>query len=145
MTTPRSIRFEPETLRLLQRYAARHPGMSISSAANYLVDEALRMERFPGIFFRNGEAGRRAVLAVGPDVWEMIQIIEEFRAGEPDLSNDEIIDAAAKFTGRPDKWVRLAIDYYSAYPGEIDRAIAENREILHEAEEAERVRQKLLS
>jgi hypothetical protein len=42
--------------------------MSLSSAANRLVDEALRMNEHPGIVFRAGPTGRRAALAAGPGV-----------------------------------------------------------------------------
>ena len=41
---------------------AANPGMSLSSAANRLVDEALRMNEHPGIVFGPGPTGRRAGL-----------------------------------------------------------------------------------
>jgi len=40
---------------------------------------ALRMQRFPGIVFVEGPAGRRAHLAgTGLDVWEVIGLLREF-------------------------------------------------------------------
>ena len=45
---------------------------SISSIGERQIDEGLRMEAHPGIVFRNGPSGRRAGLAAGPDVWEVV-------------------------------------------------------------------------
>src|ERR1700684_647649 len=47
------------------------PRQSLSSAANRLVDEALRTSERAVITFRPGPTGRRAGLASGPDVWEV--------------------------------------------------------------------------
>src|SRR5687767_9262688 len=44
MATPSSIRFDPEVLRRLTAYVAAHPGTTLSSAGNRLVDEALRSQ-----------------------------------------------------------------------------------------------------
>ena len=70
MGTPRSIRFDPVVEDRLVTYAALHPGASASSVAARLVDEGLRMDEHPGVMFRDGPTGRRAVLVGGPDVWE---------------------------------------------------------------------------
>jgi len=43
-----------------------------------LVDEGMRMEDHPGIGFRDGPTGRRAGLASGPDVWEVIVALQDF-------------------------------------------------------------------
>lgn len=45
----------------------------MSSAANRLADEALRMSEHPGIVFRPGPTGRRAGLVADPDVWKVIR------------------------------------------------------------------------
>lgn len=55
----------------LTSYVASYPGWSGSSIANRFVDEALRMEGHPGVIFRDGPTGRRAVLIGGPDVREV--------------------------------------------------------------------------
>ncbi len=34
------------------------------------------MEEHPGIAFRDGPVGRRAALAGGPDVWEVIETLQ---------------------------------------------------------------------
>lgn len=38
------------------------------------------MEEFCGIVFRGGPAGRRAVLAGGPDVWELMYTLKSGKA-----------------------------------------------------------------
>src|SRR5258708_28043288 len=60
------VRFDAPVAERLASFAAANPGMSLSSAANRLVDEALRMSEHPGIMFRPGPTGRRAALAGGP-------------------------------------------------------------------------------
>jgi hypothetical protein len=40
---PSSVRFEPKVLARLTAFVAAHPDLSLSSASNRLVDEALRM------------------------------------------------------------------------------------------------------
>src|SRR5580704_12634931 len=70
------VRFDPPVADRLVSFVAANPGMSMSSAANRLVDEALRMAEHPGIIFRSGPTGRRAALVGGPDVWEVIRAIK---------------------------------------------------------------------
>lgn len=54
MSLPALERFEPRTLTRLTAYAARHPGLTGSSAAALLVEEGLRMDAHPGTLFREG-------------------------------------------------------------------------------------------
>jgi Domain of unknown function (DUF5615) len=56
-----------------------------------VVDEALRTREHPGITFRPGPAGRRAGLASGPDVWEVVRVIRSARSAEPGLAEDALI------------------------------------------------------
>src|SRR5450755_1265370 len=98
--------------------------MSLSSAANRLVDEALRMTEHPGIVFRAGPTGRRAALASGPDIWEAVRAIKSARTAEPDLSEDDILALVAGNSGIVVRQLRIAIRYWASYPGDIDTEIA---------------------
>ncbi len=118
--TPRSIRFDLRVSDRLASYVASHPGWSGSSAANRFVDEALRMEDHPGVLFREGPAGRRAVLVGGPDVREVIRAVRSARQAEPELAGDEIAALVSANTGVPGRLVDIAIRYWAAYPDEID-------------------------
>src|SRR5579884_1004978 len=99
MAGPSSIRFDPEVLRRLNAFVAAHPGTTLSSAGNRLVDEALRSHEHPGVFFRDGPAGRRARLVGGPDVWEVIAGIQSTRGAEPHLDIDETVAVVAETAG----------------------------------------------
>lgn len=88
------------------------------------------MDDHPGIVFRDGPTGRRAGLAAGPDVWEVIAVLRS-----SGLEGDEAIEATAEWSHLSVRQVRDAIGYYNEYRAEIDERIRRNRE---EADEAER-------
>lgn len=129
MSAPRSIRFETHTLTKLASYAARHPGLTGSSAAALLVEEGLRMEAHPGVLFKEGPTGRRACLIGGPDVWEVIRAIRHARAAEPDLVAGEVTTLVAENTGLDPAAIRVAVGYYGAYPDEIDAQVVASEEV----------------
>jgi len=118
--------------------------MSLSSAANRLVDEALRMSEHPGIAFRAGPTGRRAALASGPDVWEAVRAIKSARGAEPDLAED-LLALVAGNTGVAVRLLRIAIRYWASYPGEIDAEIAAAQAAEDAAEDAWRRERDLLA
>lgn len=124
MTSPASIRFDPAVSNRLASYVDRHPGWTRSSTAARLVDEGLRMEEHPGVIFRNGPAGRRACLVGGPDVWEVIRAVMSARAAEADLSRSEIVQLVEDNTGMPERLVALSLEYWAAYPHEVEALIA---------------------
>ena len=74
MTTPLSIRFAPSLLARLRQRANAMAGASVAGLAQRLIDEGLRMADHPGVIFKDGPSSRRAALAYGPDVWEVIQV-----------------------------------------------------------------------
>lgn len=118
------VRFEPTVVERLASFVAAHPGMSLSSAANRLVDEALRMSEHPGIVFLAGPTGRRASLASGPDVWEVVRAIKSARTSEPDLTEEDVLALVENNTGVPARMLRIAIRYWASYPDEINSEIA---------------------
>ena len=93
------VRFDQPVADRLVSFVAANPGMSLSSAANRLVDEALRMTEHPGVIFRPGPTGRRAALAGGPDVWEVIRAIRSAHAAEPGLDRDDLLSLVSDNTG----------------------------------------------
>ena len=94
------------------------------------------MEEHPGVLFRDGPSGRRAVLIGGPDVWEVVRVVQSARAAEPDLDAEAVVRLAVETIGLPPSKVRGALDYRAAYPDEIEQQI-------RDAEEAERVAEEL--
>jgi hypothetical protein len=111
----------------LNAFVAAHPGMSLSSASNRLVDEGLRMQEHPLIVFRDGPAGRRVRLVAGPDVWEIIAAVESATKAEPTLSAEEIVALTAETSGLATQQVRAALAYWADYRGEIDEYIRQAR------------------
>ena len=77
--SPTPVRFDADVANRLASFTAAHPGLSLSSAANLLVAEGLRMADHPGVVFRDGPTGRRAALAGGPDVWEVVRAVKSAR------------------------------------------------------------------
>src|SRR5881227_2909536 len=99
--TATPVRFDPSVADRLASFVAANPGMSLSSAANRLVDEAMRMAEHPGVIFRSGPTGRRAALAGGPDVWEVMRAIKSARVAEPELSEAEVVALVVENSGVP--------------------------------------------
>lgn len=92
-----------------------------------LVDEGLRMQECPGIFFADAPSGRRAGL-VGSrlGIWEVIQCWKVLGQNRAALQN-----ALPHLTS----WqVDAALRYYARHPEEIDRAIADNERMAQDAE-----------
>ena len=118
MARPTSFRLSPEVLAALDGEAAA-AGMTVSALVTELLEEGLRVRRFPGVVFRDGPAGRRPGLGGGPDVWEVIRDV----AATPGRGEAKIRRVAAA-AGLTVAQVRLAIDYYSAFPAEIDARLA---------------------
>jgi hypothetical protein len=140
MTAPLSIRFDERILARLRRRAQATPGATPSGLAQRLVDEGLRMAEHPGVVFKDGPSGRRAALAFGPDVWEVVKFLREIDERGPDA-----IAAAAEVLRLSDAQVRIAMHYYSAHPDEVDDEISQADEESLAAETAWLAEQRLLA
>jgi hypothetical protein len=117
---PSSVRFEPHVFKRLSAFVAGHRDLTLSSATSRLVDEALRIREHPLITFKDGQAGRRARLVGGPDVWEVIGAIRSVREAEPALAGDEVLAVVTETSGTPVPFIRAALAYWGDYPEEID-------------------------
>ncbi|WP_375503673.1 hypothetical protein [uncultured Jatrophihabitans sp.] len=93
-----------------------------------------------GVTFRDGPSGRRAALAFGPDVWEVVKVLREIEA-----RGDAAIAATTEVLALPETKIRVAMHYYSAYPEEIDAEIQEADRLSNDAEQAWRVERRLLA
>jgi len=141
---PTPVRFDPEVIARLASWASAHPGLSLSSAANRLVDEALRAEEHPGIVFRPGATGRRAGLVGGPDVWEVVRAVRSARRSEPELAERDVLRLVADITGVPERLIDVAVGYWVNYPDEIDAEISAGQTAEAHAEAAWRRQRELL-
>jgi len=140
MTTPLSIRFEPGLLARLRRRAQSVTGSSASALAQRLIDEGLRMADHPGVIFKDGPSGRRAALAYGPDIWEIIKFLREV-----DERGAAALDAAAEVFATDAARIATAVSYYGDYRDEINAEITAADEASARAEEAWRIQQQLIA
>lgn len=140
MGAPLSIRFDADVLARLRSRAAAVPGATASGLAQRLVDEGLRMAEHTGVVFRDGPAGRRPALVVGPDIWELAAFLAEI-----DERGSDALSAAAEVFGIPENAVNAGVGYYLAYAAEIDAWIAESRLVSERAEQEWERRQALLA
>lgn len=90
--------------------------------ASSLLDEGLKTRQFPGIIYMDGPSGRRASLADGPDVWQIIRALQEVPTDQHDPVETVCIEADLCV-----RQIKLAMQFYEAYPNEIEAKIADNR------------------
>ncbi|HET6950526.1 MAG TPA: hypothetical protein VFI47_09130 [Acidimicrobiales bacterium] len=117
---PTSYRLADELKRRLAAHASAE-GISETSLVSRILDEALRTADHPGIVYRDGPGGRRAALAGGPDVWQVVGAVRH----APGRGEAKVAGAAEQMD-LPARLVRLAIDFAAAHPQEIEQAIAAN-------------------
>ena len=123
---PFSIRLSQTTDRFVTAEAQRTK-RSKGAIVEALTEEAARMRRFPGIGFRDEDANRRAwVVGTGLDVWELIEMLQDYGSVERLLEEHEHLSRRS---------VELAQAYYASYSDEVDDKIADNRRPLSELRE----------
>src|SRR6202046_2800387 len=140
MTTPLSIRFSPSLLARLRHRASAMTGSNMSALAQRLIDEGLRMADHPGVVFKAGPSGRRAALAYGPDIWEIVKFLREV-----DERGPAALDAAAEVLAVDANRIAAAVSYYGDYRDEIDAEIADADEASARAEDAWRAERDLIA
>jgi hypothetical protein len=115
-------------------------GASAAGLAQRLIDEGLRMADHPGVIFKDGPSGRRAALAYGPDVWEVIKFLREV-----DERGPAALAAGAEVFAIDTSRIATVISYYGDYADEIDAEISDADEASARAEAAWRVQQQLIA
>jgi len=120
MPRPTSFRLSEDLLARLDEEAVSS-NSSVSGLVTSLLDEGLKTRRFPGIVFRDGPTGRRAALADGPDVWEVVRALQ-LTPGK----GEKLVTKLADKAGLSARQIRLSVDYYSVFSEEIDERIAED-------------------
>lgn len=134
-----SYRLDPELKsRLGERAAAE--GLSETALVARLLDEGLKSAAHPGVVYRAGPAGRRAGLAGGPDVWEVIGAIRHAQGS----GEKKVVEGAAQL-GIPERLVRVALSFAASYPEEIEASIAANEAAAENAQRVAQARARLLA
>jgi len=123
---PLAFRVLPRTLEHLKR-RAREAGQPQTALAERYIEEGLRMDEHPLIYFRDGAAGRRpALLGTRLDVADVIETIHQ---------NDNSVERATAYLELPVDRVEACLRYYADYDTEVDEWIDRARTIA-EREEA---------
>ena len=139
MARPTSFRL-PESLMARLDEEAVATGTSLTALVATVLDEGLKTRRFPGVVYRDGPAGRRASLVGGPDVWEVVRAVKG-TAGKGEQRIRRVADERGLAVGL----VRLAVDFYAAFPAEVDSRIASDEEAARRSRQAIDRRERLIS
>jgi len=98
------------------------------------------MADHPGVIFKDGPSGRRAALAFGPDIWEVVKFLHEI-----DERGPAALDAAAEVFATDTSRIVTAVSYYAEYQAEIDAEIGAADEASARAEAAWRIQRQLIA
>jgi hypothetical protein len=139
MARPTSFRLPEELLERLEE-EGRASGTSVTSLVTTLLDEGIKTRRFPGVVYRDGPTGRRAGLVGGPDVWEVIRDLRHAPG-----RGMKRVENVAEETDLPVERIRLAADFYAAFPDEIDTFIEADEQAAERVRRVIDQRERLLS
>ncbi len=130
-----AFRFDRGTVAHLKQRARETHAPQTALAERY-IEEGLRHDEHPLIWFREGEAGRRpALLGTRLDVAEVMGTIRQ---------NGNSVEEAAEYLEIPIEQVEACLRYYTDYKEEIDAWIERTQAIaLRERERWQRRRQAL--
>ncbi len=111
--------------------------MPQGTLAERYIDEGMRMDEHPGIYFRDGGSGRRAAL-LGTHL-DVAQVIETLR------QNDNVIEETADYLDLTPAEVDAALRYYVAFREEVDEWIGQGRAIAERERELWQRREETLA
>jgi hypothetical protein len=124
------------------RLAARavHEGMTATALLDQLIIEGIDQLDYPGITFRGPAHDRRAVLAAGPDVWEVVARLREL-----DGSEEHRISLLSAESELHPRLIRIALDYAAEHAEEIRQRIDRNRSMVERSRRMTEQRDTLLA
>ena len=139
MAASTSFRISESAKRLLSTRAAQD-SISATALLERLIVEGVAQLDFPGIVFRGPAHDRRAALAAGPDVWEVIARLRELEG-----STEERIATLSEESELHPRLIRLAVDYAAEHPDEIRWRMDRNDEMAERSRRAAQQREALLA
>jgi hypothetical protein len=125
-----------------RRLAARaaDDGTSATALLDQLIIEGIDQLDYPGIVFRGPAHDRRAALAAGPDVWEIVGRLRDLGGSE-----EQRIRTLSAETDVHPRLIRIALDYAAEHADEIRRRIDRNRAMAQRSLNTSRQRAALLA
>ena len=139
MATSTSFRLSDQAKQRLTDRAERE-GLSATALLERLIIESVDTLDHPGIVYRGTATDRRAALAAGPDVWEIVARLRELDGSE----EDRIATLAAE-SGLHPRQIRSALEFASRHPEDVEARIARNEQAIAEGRRAAEQRQALLA
>jgi hypothetical protein len=139
MATSTSFRISDTAKSRLASRAARE-GSTATALLDQLIVEGIEQRDYPGIVFRGPAHDRRAALAAGPDVWEVIARLQEL--GGTEEQRVALLGAESELHPR---LIRLALDYAAEHHDEIREHIERNRAMAERSRIASQQREALLA
>lgn len=138
MTRSTSFRISDNVKVALTTRATRE-GLSTTALLERLIVEGIDVLDYQGIVFRGPAHGRRAALAGGPDVWEVVARLRELPGSE-----EQRVATLAEETALHPRLIRVALDYAAARADQINERIVRNADAADRSESAVRQRAALL-
>jgi hypothetical protein len=139
MAASTSFRISDTARTRLATRAARE-GMTATALLDLLIVEGIDHLDYPGIIFRGPAHDRRAALAAGPDVWEVIARLQEL-----DGSEEQRISLLSAESDLHPRLIRIALDYAAEHPAEVRERIERNQAVAERSRGMSQQRQALLA
>jgi hypothetical protein len=134
-----SFRISDTTKSRLATRAARE-GMTVTALLDQLIVEGIDQLDYPGILFRGPTHDRRAALAAGPDVWEIVARLQEL-----DGSEEQRISLLSAESELHPRLIRVALDYAADHADEVRERIDRNRAMAERSRRTSEQREALLA
>jgi hypothetical protein len=134
-----SFRISDATKTRLASQAARE-GMTATALLGQLIIEGIDQLDYPGIIFRGPAHDRRAALAAGPDVWEIVARLQEL-----DGSEEQRIRMLSAESELHPRLIRVALDYAADHADEVRARIDRNRAMAEQSRRTSEQREALLA
>lgn len=140
-TVARSTSFRiSDTARTRLASRAAREGLTATALVDQLIIEGIDQLDYPGITFRGPSHDRRAALAAGPDVWEVVARLQELDGSE----EQRISQLAAESELHP-RLIRIALDYAADHPDEVQERIDRNKAMATQSRRMAEQREALLA
>ncbi len=134
-----SFRLGDEARQRLHERAERE-GLSATALLERLIIEGVDTLEHAGIVYRGPGHDRRAALAGGPDVWEIVARLRELEGSE-----EQRIAVLATETELHPRLLRAALEFAARHPAEIEHQIVRNERAIAESRDAAQQRRALLA
>jgi hypothetical protein len=119
---------------------AAHEGLTATALLDQLIVEGIDQLDYPGVIFRGPAHDRRAALAAGPDIWEIIARLQELDGAE-----EQRITLLSQESDLHPRLIRIALDYAAEHTSQISERIGSNRAMAERSHKTAQQRQSLLA